>query len=166
MVDGRMAGPAHDRMITPAGFAQLRAEMDKLWRVERPRVTQEVAEAAALGDRSENAEYIYGKKRLREIDKRLGWLSKRLESLEVVHVRPSADGRVAFGATVVAEDEEGVTHRWRLVGADEADPQQGTISVASPVAKALLGKRVDDDIEIRRPRGDLWVTIVAIEWES
>jgi transcription elongation factor GreB len=149
--------------ITPEGYAKLKAEIDHLWREERPRVTAEVEAAAALGDRSENAEYIYGKKRLREIDRRLGFLSGRLEKLQVV--QPSARGpakTVAFGAWVTVEDEDGGRTSYRIVGPDEPDPDNGLISVDSPMGRALMGKQVDDEVEVRRPRGDAYFTIVAV----
>jgi transcription elongation factor GreB len=157
------AGPKPKARITPEGFAKLKQEAEHLWRVERPQVTAEVEAAAALGDRSENAEYQYGKRRLREIDRRLRWLSKRMDNLEVV--RPGGatrGGKAGFGAWVSAEDEDGNELHYRLVGADEADPAQGTISVESPVGRALLGREVDDDVTIDRPRGPLTLTIIAL----
>ncbi|NVB36954.1 transcription elongation factor GreB [Pseudenhygromyxa sp. WMMC2535] len=156
---------ALDKLITPIGHAKLQAELEQLWKVERPRVTDEVAAAAALGDRSENAEYQYGKRRLREIDRRVRWLNKRLGELKVVRTAPS-DGRVHFGMWVTVEDEAGERKRWQLVGGDEFDVDAGKISVNSPIGKALLGKEVGDDVEIRRPRGDLELVIVAVEQPS
>lgn len=153
-----------DKLITPAGHAKLKAELDQLWKVERPQVTAEVSAAAALGDRSENAEYQYGKRRLREIDRRVRWLQKRIAELEVVRTHPK-DGKVHFGARVTIEDDEGETKTWQLVGSDEFDVAAGKISVASPIGRALLGKEVDDEIEIQRPKGALSVTIVAIDYE-
>ncbi len=152
-------------LITPSGFKKLRDEYQQLWREERPKVTQEVAEAAAHGDRSENAEYKYGKRRLREIDRRLRWLQKRLAQLEVVRGAPR-DGRIHFGMFVTVEDEDGEQSRWQLVGSDEWDVNEGRISVLSPIGKALLGKQVGDDIEVRRPKGDLELTIVALDYPS
>jgi transcription elongation factor GreB len=154
-----------DKKITPVGYAALRAELDHLWKVERPKVTEEVSVAAAHGDRSENAEYQYGKRRLREIDRRLRWLNKRLKELEVVRAAPS-DGRVHFGAHVTVEDEDGEQKTWQLVGSDEWDVKQGKISVLSPIGRALLGKAVDDDVEVQRPKGDLELTILAIRYEE
>jgi transcription elongation factor GreB len=150
--------------ITPEGYAKLRSEVDYLWRQERPRVTAEVEAAAALGDRSENAEYIYGKKRLREIDRRLGFLSSRLEQIQVMHppAQAAAGGTVGFGAWVTVEDEDGVRTSYRLVGADEPDPDNGHVSVESPMGRALLGKHVGDEVEVRRPRGDASFTILAV----
>ena len=152
-----------ENMTTPLGRAKLEAELQELWKVERPRVTEEVAVAAAHGDRSENAEYKYGKRRLREIDRRLRWLQKRLAELVVVRVAPR-DGRVHFGMFVTVEDGEGEEHRWQLVGSDEWDVNEGKISVLSPIGKALLGKEVGDDVEVRRPKGDLELTILAVEY--
>lgn len=154
-----------EKKITPVGYAALRAELEHLWKVERPAVTEEVSVAAAHGDRSENAEYKYGKRRLREIDRRLRWLNKRLKELEVVRSAPG-DGRVHFGAHVTVEDEEGERNTWQLVGSDEWDVNQGKISVLSPIGRALLGKEVDDEVEVERPRGDLELTILEIRYEE
>ncbi len=152
-------------LITPAGKQKLLDEIDRLWREERPRVTQEVSDAAALGDRSENAEYQYGKRRLREIDRRLRYLSKRVERLTVVDPAAVADKtRVAFGARVTLEDEEGAAVTYQIVGPDESDADAGRISIEAPVARALLGKQVDDEVEVRRPRGLTYFTILAIEY--
>jgi transcription elongation factor GreB len=154
-------------LITPAGRRKLQAELEHLWKVERPRVTQEVSDAAALGDRSENAEYIYGKKRLREIDRRLQWLAKRLERVTVLDPARTADRtRVGFGAQVTLEDEDGGRVTYQLVGPDEFDVDAGRISIDSPVARGLLGKEVDDEVEIRRPRGPVVFTILAIAWPA
>jgi len=154
-----MARLAHK--ITPVGHAKLEAELLQLWKVERPQVTEEVAAAAALGDRSENAEYQYGKRRLREIDRRVRWLNKRLEQVEVVRAAPD-DGRVHFGSLVTVEDEDGARNTWQLVGSDEWDVSAGKISVLSPIGRALLGKRLDDEVEVHRPKGDLELIVVAI----
>jgi transcription elongation factor GreB len=148
--------------ITPEGEARLRQELDQLWRVERPRVTQEVSDAAAQGDRSENAEYIYGKKRLREIDRRVRFLTKRLDELIVVEPRPVEEGRIHFGAWVRLEDEDGETVEYQVVGPDEFDVKRGRISVDSPVGAALVGKREGDEIEVQRPRGDALFTILEV----
>jgi len=153
------------QLITPAGYRKLKDEVEWLWKVERPRVTTEVADAAAQGDRSENAEYIYGKRRLREIDRRLRFLGKRLDAVKVVRPSLTAEReRVGFGAWVTMEDDEGRTRRYQIVGTDEFDVDNGKISVASPIARALLGKRVDDDVEVQRPSGEVYFTIIAIEW--
>jgi transcription elongation factor GreB len=151
--------------ITPEGAKKLRAELDQLWTVERPRVTQEVADAAAQGDRSENAEYIYGKRRLREIDRRVRFLSKRLDDVVVVNEAPSDPKRVFFGAYVTVEDDEGEEVTYRIVGPDESDVDKKWISMEAPVAKALMGKRLGDDVTVRRPKGDITYTITKIRYE-
>ncbi len=140
--------------ITPEGAQRLREEYDRLWTVERPRVTREVAEAAALGDRSENAEYIYGKRRLREIDSRLEFLNHRLEELIVVEASGRGDGRVVFGAWVrIVEVDVGNELEVRIVGPDEFDVEAGHISMDSPVGRALLGRRAGDEVSVERPKG-------------
>ena len=156
--------PKRSAYITPEGAKKLRAELDQLWTVERPRVTQEVADAAAQGDRSENAEYIYGKRRLREIDRRVRFLSKRLDAVTVVSEPPSDPGRVFFGAYVTVEDDDGQEKTYRIVGADESDMSKGFISIDSPVARALLGKREGDAVTIRVPKGDVVYTIHAVAY--
>ena len=163
-----MAGPGDKKSnyITRAGFEKLRSELDWLWKTERPRVTEAVATAAALGDRSENADYIYGKKRLREIDRRIRFLTKRIDELKVVDVGPRKDAdRIYFGAWVSIEDEEGIRQKYQLVGPDEFDAATGRISVDSPVGRALMGKRLDDEVQIRRPKGDALYTVLKIEYE-
>jgi len=155
-------GPSY---ITPEGEARLRAEIERLWNEERPRVTREVKAAAALGDRSENAEYIYGKKRLREIDARLRFLSKRLDSLQVVREPARRDGRVRFGCWVTVEDAEGARSCYRLVGPDESDVDAGLISIESPVGRPLLGKEEGEEVVIRRPKGELVLEVVEVAYE-
>jgi transcription elongation factor GreB len=157
--------PQRSRYITPEGAKKLRAELDQLWTVERPRVTQEVADAAAQGDRSENAEYIYGKRRLREIDRRVRFLSKRLDEVTVVTEPPSDPGRVFFGAHVTVEDDGGARHTYRIVGGDESDVDKGWISIDSPVARACLGKRCDDVVTVRAPRGEIEYTILGVAYD-
>ena len=153
--------------ITRAGFDKLRAELELLWKDERPRVTQAVSVAAALGDRSENADYIYGKKRLREIDRRIRFLTKRMDELEVVDLGPRAKSdRVYFGAWVELEDQDGERMRYQLIGPDEFDAAKGRISIESPVGRALMGKRLGDEVDVRRPKGDARFTIVAIEYSA
>ncbi len=153
--------------ITPEGAERLQAELARLWNVERPRVTQEVSDAAALGDRSENAEYIYGKKRLREIDRRVRFLRKRLDTVTVVRPGEVADReRIFFGAWVTLEDEAGEEHRYRVVGPDESDPSKGWISMDSPVGRSLLGRATDDEFEVARPRGRTSYTVLAIAYEQ
>jgi transcription elongation factor GreB len=154
-------------LITPSGYRELQRELEALWKQERPRVTREVAEAAALGDRSENAEYIYGKRRLREIDKRLEFLSKRLDNVKVVDPSTIQDqARVGFGAWVDIEDEEGACRRYQIVGTDEFDADAGKISVRSPIARALLGKRVDDEALVQRPSGEIAYVITGIQFPT
>lgn len=152
--------------ITPEGAKKLRTELEQLWTVERPRVTQEVADAAAQGDRSENAEYIYGKRRLREIDRRVRFLSKRLDALTVVSEPPKDSKRAFFGAWVTLEDEDGEEVTYRIVGPDESDVEKGWISMDAPVAKALLGKRDGDDVTVQRPKGAITYTIVGIRYSE
>jgi transcription elongation factor GreB len=150
------------RYITPDGYHKLSSELERLWKVERPRVTKQVADAAALGDRSENAEYIYGKKRLREIDGRVHFLSKRLEELEVVRETPDRADRVYFGAWVALEGEDGDSLEFRIVGADEFDPAQRFISMESPMARAVLGKQVGDEVVVARPKGTGAFTVLRV----
>ena len=149
---------------TPEGARRLRAELDELWLVERPMVTRAVAEAAAQGDRSENAEYIYGKRRLREIDRRVRFLRGRLDGLKIVAEAPSDRGRVFFGAWVTIKDASGATRSHRIVGPDEFDRAPGYISMDSPLGRALLGKRVGDTVEVALPAGWQNITITAIEY--
>ncbi|MBW2733263.1 MAG: transcription elongation factor GreB [Deltaproteobacteria bacterium] len=152
--------------ITPAGYRKLAREMDYLWRDERPRVTQQVSDAAALGDRSENADYIYGKKRLREIDRRLGFLGKRLDVLTVVQATAEQLGRAFFGAHVTVEDEEGQRATYQIVGPDEVEPAERRISINSPMGRALLGKGEGDEVRVRRPKGEGVFEVVAIRYEG
>ncbi|WP_137817192.1 transcription elongation factor GreB [Pseudomonas sp. 2FG] len=151
-------------LITPEGEAQMRAELHELWHVRRPQVTQAVSEAAALGDRSENAEYIYGKKMLREIDSRVRFLSKRLENLKVVSEHPSDPNKVYFGAWVTIEDEEGLQACYRIVGPDELDLKQHLISIDSPLARALIGKALDAEVRVQAPTGEKTCYIVEIHY--
>jgi transcription elongation factor GreB len=148
--------------ITPEGHQRLSDELAYLWKVKRPQVTQAVSEAAAMGDRSENAEYIYGKKQLRQIDSRIRFLSKRLSELEVVDRLPDDLTRVYFGAWVELEDEEGNHFRYRIVGSDESDAEKGFISIDSPVAKALLRRVEGDEVTVRRGSGPAVFCIMGI----
>lgn len=157
--------PKGPKYITEAGFKKLKDELDWLWKVERPKVTNEVSAAAALGDRSENAEYIYGKRRLREIDKRLEFLAKRLESLTVFRAPARDPEKVTFGAWVSLEDEDGASVHYQLVGPDEFDVDAGKISVASPVGRALMGKEQGDEVTVQRPRGAATFTVTAISYK-
>jgi transcription elongation factor GreB len=159
-------GPRGTLYISRAGAEALRAELRMLLTVERPRVTAEVAFAASLGDRSENAEYVYGKRRLREIDRRLRFLQKRLERLTVVEPGARTDtSRVFFGATLTLDNEdEGTVLTYQLVGPDETDLAAGKISVDSPVGRALLGRRQGEQVTVRRPRGEVALVIRVIEY--
>lgn len=148
-------------LITAAGMKRLEQEFDQLWRVERPKVVRGVADAAAEGDRSENAEYIYGKKRLREIDRQLKHLGTRLKLVKVANL-PANPKQVSFGCWVSYEDDEGNERCYQLVGPDEFDVAAGKISIDSPVGQALLHKKVDDEVVIRKPSGLITVTITAI----
>ncbi|MDP9197713.1 MAG: transcription elongation factor GreB [Pseudomonadota bacterium] len=152
------------RYATPEGARRLREELDQLWRVERPAVTRSVAEAAAQGDRSENAEYTYGKRRLREIDRRVRFLRGRLQGLVVVPDPPADRTRVFFGAWVTVHEDTGGIRRHRIVGPDEFDREPGYISMDSPLGRALLGKRVGDVVEVRLPAGAVSVAITAIDY--
>lgn len=163
MVTGRSR--AGSRYSTPEGARRLRAELDALWLVERPAVTKAVSEAAAMGDRSENAEYIYGKRRLREIDRRVRFLRGRLDGMKIVAEAPGDRSRVFFGAWVTILDERGTVRRHRIVGPDEFDREPGYVSMDAPLGVALLGKRVGDEIEVRLPAGAITVEITAIEYE-
>lgn len=154
------------KYITPEGEQTLKAELHELWKVERPKVTQSVSDAAALGDRSENAEYIYGKKRLREIDRRVRYLSKRLEEITVVDTIPENTEKIFFGAYVSLEDENGDTNTYRLVGPDEIDPQRGYISIDSPMGKALLGKEIDAEVSIQTPTGTATHVVTDIQYSA
>ena len=152
--------------ITAEGHRALGSELNRLWSVERPKVTEEVAAAAAQGDRSENAEYIYGKRKLREIDRRIRFLTQRLENVMVVRPSEEQHGRVFFGAWLTVEDEEGEQATYRLVGTDEIDPSARLVSVKAPLAQALLGKRVGDTVVVQRPKGPSEVTVVKVWYEG
>jgi transcription elongation factor GreB len=152
------------KYITAAGAARLRAELDELWRRERPQVTAAVSAAAAQGDRSENAEYTYGKRRLREIDRRVRFLRARLEGMVIVQQPPSDRQRVFFGARITLETEAGVQLRYRIVGPDEFDMAADYISMDAPLARALLGRRVDDEVSLELAAGTQRYTIVAVDY--
>ena len=153
------------KYITNEGEKILKEELHQLWKVERPQVTQSVSEAAALGDRSENAEYIYGKKRLREIDRRVRYLSKRLEEVTVVSAPPDDQSKIYFGAYVTLEEDNGNKTRYRLVGPDEIDPRKGYISIDSPLGTQLLGKSIDAELLIDLPTGARKYFVINIEYE-
>jgi len=152
------------KYITASGAARLRAELEQLWSVERPAVTRAVSEAAAQGDRSENAEYIYGKRRLREIDSRVRFLRKRLDGMVVVDQPPSDPGRVFFGAWVSLEDEAGTTLTYRVVGPDEFDMDRDYVSMDSPLGQALLGKRLTAEVTVALPAGPKRYVVTAIRY--
>ena len=150
--------------ITPEGQKHLSEELSYLWKIKRPQVTQAVAEAAAMGDRSENAEYIYGKKQLRQIDSRLRFLSKRLSELIVVDRMPDDTSKVFFGAWVEIEDTNGNMYEYRIVGPDEFDPDKNFISIDSPMAKALLRRTEGDEVVVRRPNGTVKFVVTSIRY--
>ncbi|MCE7031618.1 transcription elongation factor GreB [Lysobacter sp. GX 14042] len=152
-------------LISRAGHDRLKAELDELWRVKRPEVVKALAAAAAEGDRSENAEYTYRKKQLGEIDRRVRYLGKRVPALKVVEAVPADPEAVFFGATVELEDvETGESHRYRIVGPDETDARLGWISIDSPLARAMLKKRIDDEFTAELPGGPRSYAIVAVEY--
>jgi len=152
--------PKSSAYITPEGMERLRAEVRQLWKEERPVVTETVHQAALNGDRSENGDYIYGKQRLREIDRRVRYLTKRIDEVQVVEYHPRQEGKVHFGAWVTVEDEGGEENIYRIVGADEIDTSSGWISVDSPMARAMIGKALDDEIRVKLPEGEqsFWIT--------
>ncbi len=153
------------RYLTRAGAERMHAELLRLLNVERPKVTAEVSAAAAQGDRSENAEYIYGKRRLREIDRRIRFLQGRLDTSTIVVPEEQSDvERVWFGATVTIEEEDGTRRTFQIVGADEIDATGSRVSVESPLGRSLLGKRRGDEVTVRRPRGDANVVIAEIRY--
>ncbi|WP_437767671.1 transcription elongation factor GreB [Sorangium sp. So ce281] len=156
-----MSDPAY---ITPSGARRLSEELARLRSVERPRIVQEVADAAAQGDRSENAEYIYGKKKLREIDRRMHYLTKRLEKAVVVDPSEQRGDKVFFGATVEIEDEDGARRTYQIVGEDEIDSAAGRISWRSPVGRSLLGRRAGDVITVRRPAGEAEMELISVRY--
>ena len=159
-------GPRRSPYITPSGYAMMETEAQELW-VRRREVVKHLTAAAAEGDRSENAEYIYRKKQLREMDRRIRYLQKRLPELEVVH-RPAgapAD-KVYFGASIDLEDESGESTQYRIVGSDEFEPKKGWISIDSPMAKALLRHGIDDEVVVKTPSGDRAYWIVAIDYAA
>ena len=157
---------ASTAIITAGGHRRLKDELDELWRMRRPEVVRALAAAAAEGDRSENAEYIYRKKQLGEIDRRVRYLTKRLETLKVVNSKPTDIDAVFFGAWFDVEDEDGSVRRLRIVGPDEIDSTRGWISIDSPLARAALKKRVDDAFEAELPTGRRHFTIIAVSYEQ
>ncbi len=158
--------PAASKYITPEGKQRLVKEVDKLWKKRRPEVTKALAAAAAEGDRSENAEYIYRKKELREIDARVRYLRKRLDGIVVVDRAPDDRDRVFFGAWVRLEDNAGEEYVYRVVGPDEFDPSLGYISMDSPMGKALIGKSLDDEFTLSLPEGEAGYVITEVSYEK
>ena len=162
----RPPAPVSSKYITPEGKKRLEDELDFLWRKKRPEVTKALSEAAAEGDRSENAEYIYRKKQLREIDSRVRFLRKRLENMKVVDGIPDDTSRIFFGAWVTAEDDAGNELRYRIVGPDETDFQKEYISMDSPLGRSLMGKSLDAEVEVETPQGKLVIYVVDIEYQG
>lgn len=158
--------PPSSKYITPEGKVRLEEELDFLWRKKRPEVTAALSAAAAEGDRSENAEYIYRKKQLREIDSRVRFLRKRLENMKVVDTVPHDTSRIFFGAWVVLETEQGDEVRYRIVGPDETEHQTEYISMDSPFGRALMGKALDDEVEVETPKGKSAYFVVEINYEK
>jgi transcription elongation factor GreB len=161
----RPPAPPKSPYITPRGFRSLKSEEQRLW-VRRRKVTSALAAAAAEGDRSENAEYIYRKKELREIDRRIRYLQKRLPDLTVVHEPPGDRRRIFFGAWVRLEDNQGRQTQYRIVGPDEFDLKRACISVDSPLARALLKKTVDDEVTVTTPKGAMTYYVVAVSYTA
>ena len=162
----RPPSPKSSPYITAEGARKLRAELHQLWKVERPQVTQVVHEAAKNGDRSENGDYIYGKRRLREIDRRVRYLSKRIETATIVEDKPRDPSRVFFSAWVTVEDQDsGEEETYRLVGSDELDPKQNWISIDSPMARALVGKSIDDEVVVKTPAGERHLIITGVKYQ-
>jgi len=152
-------------LITPEGYKKLTEELDYLWKTKRPDTTAKVSWAASLGDRSENADYQYNKKLLREIDRRVRYLRKRLESVQVIEPNPQQEGKVFFGAWVEIENDDGETKRLKIVGPDEIYDRKDYISIDSPMARALLKKQVDDEANVKTPTGFKTWYINAIDYE-
>lgn len=162
----RPPSPPSSAYITPEGYRRLDEELKFLWKVKRPEVTKAVQEAAAQGDRSENAEYIYGKKQLREIDRRVRFLAKRLDVMTVVDRLPADRSRIYFGAWVALEDIDGRSLLYRIVGPDEIDQADGYISIDAPLARALLKKQRDDEVTVSTPSGEQVYYVTDIRYEE
>jgi len=156
--------PESSKYITPEGAAALRRELDELWRVKRPAVTKAVSEAAAQGDRSENAEYIYGKKQLAEIDRRVRFLRKRLTGIRVVDTIPSDKTKIYFGAWFQLRADDGAASEYRLVGPDESGFVAAYISMDSPLGRAVIGKAIGERVAVRTPEGERSYDIVAVRY--
>jgi len=162
----RPAQASSTAIITADGQRRLKTELDHLWRERRPEVVRALAAAAAEGDRSENAEYTYRKKQLGEIDRRVRYLSRRLETIRVVDAKPTDRSAIFFSASFEVEDESGNTQRYRIVGPDETDPTLGWISVDSPLARAALKKRIDDEFEADLPGGRRRFVVISVSYEA
>ena len=162
----RPPAPLKSKYITAAGKERLQKEYDYLWTVKRPQVTRSVQEAAAQGDRSENAEYIYGKKQLREIDSRVRYLQKRLSDITVVDTAPSDQQCIYFGAWVTLENPDGNTVKYRIVGPDEFDDAPEYISMDSPLARALMKKRINDEVCVSLPNGSQVYCIIDVSYDK
>jgi transcription elongation factor GreB len=161
----RAAQAPSTAIITAEGHRRLKEELDELWRVRRPEVVRALADAAAEGDRSENAEYIYRKKQLAEIDRRVRYLTKRLPDLRVVDAPPGDATAVYFGAWMRLEADDGALHEYRIVGPDETDASRGWISIDSPLARAALKARVDDEFEAELPGGKMRFVVIDVRYE-
>lgn len=157
----RSAESDKDNLITPVGYQRISDELNQLYQEERPKLVEEVAQAAAQGDRSENAEYIYGKKRLREIDKRMNFLKSRLDRAKIVDPAKQPPETIQFGATVTIEDEGGLQKTWFIVGEDEVAPSDGLISWKSPLGRSMLNKRVEDFFQVETPKGEVEYCVVS-----
>jgi len=157
--------PTNPNYITPEGFEKLRAEYVELLSVERPKTVTVVTWAASNGDRSENADYQYGKRRLREIDRRLFFLKTKMQDAEIIDPAKIKSDKVVFGAKVVLENEDGQEVIYQIVGEDEIDIKQKRISWKSPIAKAVLGKKIDDEVKVSKPGGEAMMTIIDIMYE-
>jgi len=153
-------------LMTQRGFERLRQELEHLQRKERPELLKTIAWAASNGDRSENADYQYGKKRLREIERRLRYLVRRLDQVRPVDQTQFSGDVIQFGATILLENEEGQQKTVMIVGADEIDPTKGLISPASPLARALMGKAIQDEVEFMAPKGLVTYTVLNVEYKT
>ncbi|HEY9050850.1 MAG TPA: transcription elongation factor GreB [Gammaproteobacteria bacterium] len=162
----RPPAPKASCYITPEGKARLSEELHFLWHKRRPEVVRALSAAAAEGDRSENAEYIYRKKELREIDRRVRYLTKRLDELKVVDQTPTDTSRIYFGAWVKLENDSGDVVLYRIVGPDEFDPEKGYISMDSPVAKALMKKAIDEEVTVETPKGKIIYYVLDVSYRQ
>lgn len=153
-------------LITKQGFVKLQQELDELWRKERPAVTKIVSWAASLGDRSENADYQYNKRRLREIDRRVRFLRKTIEQVQIVEYSPQQDGKVFFGAWVELEDIDGEKIRFRIVGPEEIYGEHSYISIDSPMARACIGKQLEDEVIVQTPNGKKEWFVIDISYDK